>query len=70
MDAMGQKNNAMTEYGHVTNKYANQEEYCFLVIIVLNCINFAGYQNLGNTNKNCRDLLETKRKNWKKPCPK
>jgi len=21
MDAMGQKNNAMTEYGHVTNKY-------------------------------------------------
>lgn len=33
MDAMGQKNNAMTEYGHVTNKYVyyinstNQEEY-------------------------------------------
>lgn len=22
MDALGQKNNAMTEYGHVTNKYA------------------------------------------------
>lgn len=21
MDALGQKNNAMTEYGHVTNKY-------------------------------------------------
>jgi len=69
MDAMGQKNNAMTEYGHVTNKYAyyinsaNQEEYCFLVIIVLNCFNFSGYLNLGNTNKNCQDLLETKRKN-------
>lgn len=23
MDAMGQKNNAMTEYGHVTNKYVS-----------------------------------------------
>lgn len=23
MDALGQKNNAMTEYGHVTNKYVD-----------------------------------------------